>query len=69
MGAVCSKYGDKTGVHRVMVWKVERKNHWEHIDIVWWIGLKCLFKKCGREIRAGFIWPRISKGGRLLRVW
>jgi hypothetical protein len=35
--------GDKTGVYRVMVWKLEGKNHWEDLVIVWRIGLKCVF--------------------------
>jgi len=68
--AVCiASMGDRRGVHRVSVWKLEGKNHWEGLDVVWRIKLKCVFKKLDGEVWIGFIWLRISKGGRLLPVW
>jgi hypothetical protein len=51
-----------------LVWKLEGKNHWEDLDVVWRI-LKYILKKFDGEILTGFIWLRIRKGGRLLRVW
>jgi hypothetical protein len=49
--AVCvATVEDRRGVHRVLVWKLERKNHWEGLDVVWRITLKCIFKKLDGEV-------------------
>jgi len=62
MGGACGVYGGGRGVHRVLVGKLEGKNHWGDPDIGGMIILRCIFGKW-EGVETGWCWFRIGTGG------
>ena len=61
MGGACGAYGG--GVHRVLVGKPERKNHWRDPDVDGRITLRWIFRKWEGVVGTGWSWLRIGTGG------
>jgi len=61
MGWACGAYGEKRGVHRVLVGKPERKNHWGDPDVDGRIS-RWIFGKWG-GVETGWSWLRIGTDG------
>jgi hypothetical protein len=66
IGGACGTYGRQKGAYRVLVGRLEGKNHLEDLGIDGRIMLKWIFNKWDREAWTGLIWLRIGTGGGLL---
>ena len=50
-------------LYRVLVRKIEGKNHWIELGVDGWIILGWISRKCDMGIWTGLGWPRIETGG------
>ena len=55
--------GEERGVFRVLVVKLERRNHWGDLGVDGWIILGWISRRCDVGMWTGFDWPRIETGG------
>jgi hypothetical protein len=51
------------GLHRVLVGKIEGKNHWIDLGVDEWIILKWISRTWNVGIWSGLGWPCIETGG------
>ena len=51
------------GVHRVLVWKPEGKNHWGDQDVDGRIVFRWILRKWEGVVETGWSWLRIGTGG------
>jgi hypothetical protein len=45
MEGACSTNGERRNAYRILVGKLEGKNHWEDQDIDWWTILKWILER------------------------
>jgi hypothetical protein len=62
-GRPCITYGERRYVYRVLVGKLERKNHWEDAGIDERIILSWIFRKWDVGAWNGSSWLRIGTAG------
>jgi len=55
--------GEVRGVYRVLVWKLEGKNHRGDLGVDGWITLGWISRRLDVGIWTGLGWPRIETGG------
>ena len=66
MGEVCSAYGERRGVYRVLVGNLRERDHLEDPGADGRIILRWIFRKLDVGVWTGFSWLRIGTGGRHL---
>jgi len=58
-----ARMGEERGVYRVLVGKLEGKDHWRDLGIEGSIILECICRRWDVGIWTGLGWPRIETGG------
>ena len=58
-----ARMGEERGVYRVLVGKLEGKNHWGDLDVDGWIILRWISRRWDVGIWTRLGWPRIETGG------
>ena len=58
-----ARMGEEKGVYRVLVGKLEGKNHWGDLGVDGWIILGWISRRWDVGIWTGMGWPRIETGG------
>jgi hypothetical protein len=54
--------GDERGVYRVLMGKLEGKNHWGDLGVDGWIILRWISRRRDMGMCTGLGWPRIETG-------
>jgi hypothetical protein len=57
-----ARMGEVRGVYKVLVWKLEGKDHWGDLSVDGWI-LGRICRRWNVSIWTGLNWPRIETGG------
>jgi len=63
MGGACSAYGERRGVYRVLVGKLEERDHLGDPGVDGRIILRWIFRKLDVGLWTGSSWLRIGTGG------
>ena len=58
-----ARMGEERGVYRVLVGKLEGRDHWGDLGVDGWILLGWISRRWDVGIWTGFGWPRIETGG------
>jgi len=58
-----ARMGEERGVFRVLMGKLEGRNHWEDLGVDGWIMLGWIFRRWDVRMWTGFGWPRKGTGG------
>ena len=66
MGEACSMYGEKRGIHRVLMGKPEEKKPLGRSRHKWEDSIKMDLQEVGCGVWTGLSWLRIGTGGRHL---
>ena len=59
-GRACSTYGEKTGAYRGWWGNQRETDHWEDLDVVRRIIVRCIFRKWDVKAWTGLIWLKIG---------
>jgi len=63
MGGACSANWERRGVYRVLVGKLEGKNHFGDPGVDWRMIIRWIFRKWDVWVWKGSSWLRTGKGG------
>jgi len=66
MGGACSAYGERRGVHRVLVGNQRERDHWGDPNVDGRIILRWTYRKWEGIVWTGWSWLGIGTGGRHL---